>query len=282
MPEEKKTVRKKIAAATDLNNFMRDYYLELDAAAQKGSPKIAWCTSVGPAEILRAFGFQVYFPETHSAMLGATRMATDFIPVGERHGIFPRHLLLSYSRHRRLPEGGHPPREGVQHQEHPQTGCPGVQHQSVPGRAGLVQLVRRKVQRTGAGCPHLPRGEPGHRQAHLLHRQTARGADPAAGEDCREEVRAGRPETDGRPLPGVFGALEEDPGHGRRHARPHHLFRRHDPHGAGRGGPRNPESHRCLQDPPGRTGGSASKRAKARSKTRNSASTGTACRSGAG
>ena len=62
MPEEKKTVRKKIAAAADLNNFMRDYYLELDAAAQKGSPKIAWCTSVGPAEILRAFGFQGVLP----------------------------------------------------------------------------------------------------------------------------------------------------------------------------------------------------------------------------
>jgi len=89
MPEEKKAVRKKIAAAADLNNFMRDYYLELDAAAQKGTPKIAWCTSVGPAEILRAFGFQVYFPETHSAMLGATRMATEFIPEANAIGYSP-------------------------------------------------------------------------------------------------------------------------------------------------------------------------------------------------
>ena len=94
MPEEKKTVRKKIAAAADLNNFMRDYYLDLDAAAQKGSPKIAWCTSVGPAEILRAFGFQVYFPETHSAMLGATRMATDFIPAANAIGYSPE--ICSY------------------------------------------------------------------------------------------------------------------------------------------------------------------------------------------
>ncbi|MCK7504765.1 MAG: hypothetical protein MZV70_12225 [Desulfobacterales bacterium] len=39
MPEEKKAVRKKIAAAADLNNFMRDYYLELDAAAQEGRPQ---------------------------------------------------------------------------------------------------------------------------------------------------------------------------------------------------------------------------------------------------
>jgi benzoyl-CoA reductase/2-hydroxyglutaryl-CoA dehydratase subunit BcrC/BadD/HgdB len=89
MPEEKKVVRKKIAAAADLNNFMRDYYLELDAAAKQGAPKIAWCTSVGPAEILRAFGFQVYFPETHSAMLGATRMATEFIPEANAIGYSP-------------------------------------------------------------------------------------------------------------------------------------------------------------------------------------------------
>jgi benzoyl-CoA reductase/2-hydroxyglutaryl-CoA dehydratase subunit BcrC/BadD/HgdB len=89
MPEEKKAVRKKLAAAADLNDFMRDYYLELDAATQKGSPKIAWCTSVGPAEILRALGFLVYFPETHSAMLGATRMATEFIPEANAMGYSP-------------------------------------------------------------------------------------------------------------------------------------------------------------------------------------------------
>ncbi len=94
MAEEKKVVRRKIAAAADLNNFMRDYYLELDAAAKKGSPKIAWCTSVGPAEILRAFGFQVYFPETHSAMLGATRMATEFIPEANAIGYSPE--ICSY------------------------------------------------------------------------------------------------------------------------------------------------------------------------------------------
>jgi benzoyl-CoA reductase/2-hydroxyglutaryl-CoA dehydratase subunit BcrC/BadD/HgdB len=89
MPEAKKVVRKKLAAAADLNNFMREYYLELDAAAQKGTPKIAWCTSVGPAEILRAFGFLVYFPETHSAMLGATRLATEFIPEANAIGYSP-------------------------------------------------------------------------------------------------------------------------------------------------------------------------------------------------
>ena len=89
MSEEKKVARKVIAAAADIGKFMADYYHELDAASKKGEPKIAWCTSVGPAEILRAMGFLIYFPETHSAMLGATRMATDLIPVANAMGYSP-------------------------------------------------------------------------------------------------------------------------------------------------------------------------------------------------
>ena len=86
---EEKVVRKKIAAAADVGKFMSDYYYELDAASKRGDPKIAWCTSVGPAEILRAMGFLIYFPETHSAMLGATRMATDLIPEANALGYSP-------------------------------------------------------------------------------------------------------------------------------------------------------------------------------------------------
>ena len=86
---EKQVVRKKIAAAADVGKFMADYYHELNEAAEKGKPKIAWCTSVGPAEILRAMGFLIYFPETHSAMLGATRMATDLIPEANALGYSP-------------------------------------------------------------------------------------------------------------------------------------------------------------------------------------------------
>ncbi len=89
MTEEKKIVRKKLKAAADIRQFMADYYYELDAASKNGDPKIAWCTSVGPAEILRAMGFLVYFPETHSAMLGATRMATDLIPTANALGYSP-------------------------------------------------------------------------------------------------------------------------------------------------------------------------------------------------
>ncbi|MDM8542516.1 2-hydroxyacyl-CoA dehydratase family protein [Desulfococcaceae bacterium HSG9] len=94
MPEEKKVVRKVIKAARDGNKFMADYYYELDNAAKTGERKIAWCTSVGPAEILRAMGFLVYFPETHAAMLGATRMATDLIPHANALGYSPE--ICSY------------------------------------------------------------------------------------------------------------------------------------------------------------------------------------------
>jgi benzoyl-CoA reductase/2-hydroxyglutaryl-CoA dehydratase subunit BcrC/BadD/HgdB len=89
MSDEKKPVRKKIRTASEINRFMAEYYYELNQAAENGNPKVAWCTSVGPAEILRAMGFLVYFPETHSAMLGATRMATDLIPEANALGYSP-------------------------------------------------------------------------------------------------------------------------------------------------------------------------------------------------
>ena len=89
MGEEKKVVRKKLKSAKVLGKFMADYYHELDRVSKTGKKKIAWCTSVGPAEILRAMGFVIYFPETHSAMLGSTRMASDLIPKANAIGYSP-------------------------------------------------------------------------------------------------------------------------------------------------------------------------------------------------
>ncbi len=94
MTKEKKGSGQRLAAAKDLGGFMADYYHELDTAARTGSKKIAWCTSVGPAELLRAMGFLVYFPETHAAMLGASRMATDLIPRATALGYSPE--ICSY------------------------------------------------------------------------------------------------------------------------------------------------------------------------------------------
>jgi benzoyl-CoA reductase/2-hydroxyglutaryl-CoA dehydratase subunit BcrC/BadD/HgdB len=64
-----------IQSTSILKKTMTDYFRSLGS----GNKKIAWCTSVGPAELLRSFGFEVYFPENHGALLGATRTANDHI-----------------------------------------------------------------------------------------------------------------------------------------------------------------------------------------------------------
>jgi benzoyl-CoA reductase/2-hydroxyglutaryl-CoA dehydratase subunit BcrC/BadD/HgdB len=87
--DEKKKLIKKIRASGPMREVMADYFKELDEAATTGSGKVAWCTSVGPAELLRSFGFKVYFPENHGALLGSSRMAPDLIPAANAIGYSP-------------------------------------------------------------------------------------------------------------------------------------------------------------------------------------------------
>jgi benzoyl-CoA reductase/2-hydroxyglutaryl-CoA dehydratase subunit BcrC/BadD/HgdB len=89
MPEEKEIIRKEFRATNTLKKLMADHFYELDEASKTGSQKIAWCTSVGPAELLRGMGFLVYFPENHGAMVGSTRMASDLIPYTNAIGYSP-------------------------------------------------------------------------------------------------------------------------------------------------------------------------------------------------
>ncbi len=86
---EEQTARKKIQAGDRMNQIMAAYFHGLDEAAATGKQKVAWCTSVGPAELLRAMGFAVYFPENHGALLGATRMSTELIPAANAIGYSP-------------------------------------------------------------------------------------------------------------------------------------------------------------------------------------------------
>jgi benzoyl-CoA reductase/2-hydroxyglutaryl-CoA dehydratase subunit BcrC/BadD/HgdB len=86
--------RKRIAATTGLKQVMADYYSDINDATKSDNKKIAWCSSVGPAEILRSLGFRVYFPENHSAMLGSARMATELIPYANAIGYSPE--ICSY------------------------------------------------------------------------------------------------------------------------------------------------------------------------------------------
>ncbi len=89
MAATKEVKIKKIAATKTLRRLMADHFYELDRTVKDGHPKVAWCTSVGPAELLRAMGFLVYFPENHGAMLGASRMAAETIPIANAAGYSP-------------------------------------------------------------------------------------------------------------------------------------------------------------------------------------------------
>jgi len=79
----------KLESAKDLRRTMDDYFARLKEAAETRCRKIAWCTSVGPAELLYSMGFEVYFPENHGAMLGAGKNADKYIPSAVAHGYSP-------------------------------------------------------------------------------------------------------------------------------------------------------------------------------------------------
>jgi len=79
----------KLESANDLRRTMDGYFSRLKEAAETRSRKIAWCTSVGPAELLYSMGFEVYFPENHGAMLGAGKNADKYIPTAVTHGYSP-------------------------------------------------------------------------------------------------------------------------------------------------------------------------------------------------
>lgn len=80
--------RRDFEANRMMKQVMGAYFTDLMEGPKRGV-KTAWCTSVGPAELLRSMGFNVYFPENHGAMLGATRMATDLIPLANARGYSP-------------------------------------------------------------------------------------------------------------------------------------------------------------------------------------------------
>ena len=86
---EREVKLRRLKTASDIAKFMAAYYYELDEATKSGNRKIAWCTSVGPAEILKSLGFLTYFPETHSALIGTRKLAADYIPSANAIGYSP-------------------------------------------------------------------------------------------------------------------------------------------------------------------------------------------------
>jgi benzoyl-CoA reductase/2-hydroxyglutaryl-CoA dehydratase subunit BcrC/BadD/HgdB len=75
-----------LASTAQLKATMDAYYRDVGHAAEQKSAPVAWCTSVGPAELLRALGYRVFFPENHAAMMGAARTANRYMPLAHAHG----------------------------------------------------------------------------------------------------------------------------------------------------------------------------------------------------
>ena len=65
--------RKDFAATKQLRGAMGAYFQELDRGPEEGK-KTAWCTSVGPAELLHSLGFR-YFLELINT--GGNEESTD-------------------------------------------------------------------------------------------------------------------------------------------------------------------------------------------------------------
>ena len=86
--------RLEIQAARQMKALMKQHFMELDEASRTKNKKIAWCSSVGPAELAMSLGFLVYYPENHAAILGTNRTAMDYIPVANAHGYSPE--ICSY------------------------------------------------------------------------------------------------------------------------------------------------------------------------------------------
>ena len=83
-----------LASAARLKDIMSAHFAAVDRAAKERSAPVAWCTSVGPVELLRALGYEVFFPENHGAMLGASRLANE--TMGRAHALGYSPDICSY------------------------------------------------------------------------------------------------------------------------------------------------------------------------------------------
>ena len=81
-------------SAQELKKIATNYYKELEDASNNSQKKVAWCSSVGPAEILLSMGFSVYYPENHAAMIGASRTANKYMTAAHAQGYSPE--ICSY------------------------------------------------------------------------------------------------------------------------------------------------------------------------------------------
>jgi 2-dehydropantoate 2-reductase len=86
-----------LLSTVKLKECLRNYYRDLQEAADDPERQVAWCSGMGPVEIIRALGLTPYFPENHAAMIGASRQANRYIPraMGEGFSQFASSAMTS-------------------------------------------------------------------------------------------------------------------------------------------------------------------------------------------
>jgi benzoyl-CoA reductase/2-hydroxyglutaryl-CoA dehydratase subunit BcrC/BadD/HgdB len=92
--KENKNSPQRFQSTRELKTILQQYFSELEEASATKNHKVAWCSSIGPCELLLAMGFEVYYPENHGALLGATRTSTELIPSAVAAGYSPE--ICSY------------------------------------------------------------------------------------------------------------------------------------------------------------------------------------------
>lgn len=80
---------RKLESTKALHQTMAAYFGRLRAASESPGGKVAWCSSVGPVELLTALGFAIHFPENHAAIIGSLKAADRCIPAAVASGYSP-------------------------------------------------------------------------------------------------------------------------------------------------------------------------------------------------
>ncbi len=132
-----------------------------------------------PGRVAAGAGIQRLFPRKPRRHAGGLADGHGPDPLGQRPRFLAGYLLVSHKRRGIVPQGREPPAEDEIIR--PAQGRRArVQHQPMPGREGLVPVLRPRVERALPGNPHAARDRRGRRSVDRIRRRPDRGPDRAA------------------------------------------------------------------------------------------------------
>jgi benzoyl-CoA reductase/2-hydroxyglutaryl-CoA dehydratase subunit BcrC/BadD/HgdB len=78
-----------LECAPRLKEIIHGYYRDLAEADRDPRRHVAWCSGLGPVELVRAMGYTPYFPENHAALIGASGQHGRYISRALADGFSP-------------------------------------------------------------------------------------------------------------------------------------------------------------------------------------------------